>query len=121
MLLAIPLDLTLESARLNLGEIIEQCRQESRTDFMISAKRRSSKGPAAMNSDGLTKSFVAARNKSGLKFNISPPTFHEIRSPASRLYTIEKGEEFAQRLLGHKSAQMTRKYVDTRGKEYVMI
>ncbi|VXC90622.1 tyrosine-type recombinase/integrase [Serratia oryzae] len=51
----------------------------------------------------------------------SPPTFHEIRSLAGRLYEREKGKEFAMKLLGHKSVKMTDKYLDTRGKEYVML
>ncbi|WP_425288640.1 tyrosine-type recombinase/integrase [Yersinia enterocolitica] len=47
--------------------------------------------------------------------------FHEIRSLAGRLYEKEKGKEFAMKLLGHKSEKMTNKYLDTRGKEYVML
>lgn len=53
--------------------------------------------------------------------NVSPPTLHEIRSLAGRLYEKEKGKEFAMKLLGHKSVKMTDKYLDTRGKEYVML
>jgi len=34
---------------------------------------------------------------SGIKFGPDPPTFHEIRSLASRLYELENGEDFAQR------------------------
>jgi integrase len=37
------------------------------------------------------------------------------------VYEKEKGKEFAQKLLGHKSEKMTGKYLDTRGKEYVML
>ncbi len=71
--------------------------------------------------DALTKAFVKARNASTLDLGDNPPTFHEIRSLASRLYSMEKGEEFAQRLLGHKSALMTKKYLDLGGKEYVLV
>jgi integrase len=56
-----------------------------------------------------------------LKFGPYPPSFHEIRSLASRLYEKEKGEEFAQRLLGHKNLSMTKKYLDSRGAEYVRV
>lgn len=52
---------------------------------------------------------------------VSPPTFHEIRSLAGRLYEKEKGKEFARNLLGHKSEKMTDKYLDARGKEYAML
>ncbi|OMQ24792.1 integrase [Serratia oryzae] len=44
-----------------------------------------------------------------------------MRSLAGRLYEREKGKEFAMKLLGHKSVKMTDKYLDTRGKEYVML
>ena len=50
-----------------------------------------------------------------------PPSFHELRSLSARLYTEEKGTEFAQRLLGHKSAVMTAKYQDNRGSEWVKV
>ncbi|AXF75675.1 hypothetical protein LU633_11540 [Erwinia tracheiphila] len=32
-----------------------------------------------------------------------------------------KGKEFARKLPGHKTEAMTEKYLNTRGKEYVMI
>ena len=32
-----------------------------------------------------------------------------------------RGEDFAQRLLGHKNLKMTKKYLDSRGAEYVMV
>jgi integrase len=55
---------------------------------------------------------------------VLPTTFlFPSRIPAifARLYEKEKGKEFAQKLLGHKSEKMTGKYLDTRGKEYVML
>jgi integrase len=48
----------------------------------------------------------------------TPPKFHEIRSLAARLYGDEYGAEFAQALLGHKTAQMTALYRDSRGREW---
>ncbi|WP_315851103.1 tyrosine-type recombinase/integrase [Yersinia aldovae] len=50
-----------------------------------------------------------------------PPSFHEIRSLASRLYEAEYGKEFAQKLLGHKSMKMTNVYLDSRKNEWVEI
>ncbi|EKN5932277.1 integrase [Yersinia enterocolitica] len=44
-----------------------------------------------------------------------------MRNLAGRLYEKEKGKKFAMKLLGHKSEKMTNKYLDTRGKEYVML
>jgi integrase len=74
-----------------------------------------------MHPDALTKAFVKARNATTLELGENPPTFHEIRSLASRLFSTEKGEEFAQRLLGHKSAVLTKKYLAPRDKEYVLV
>ncbi|MGE4684365.1 tyrosine-type recombinase/integrase [Yersinia enterocolitica] len=56
-----------------------------------------------------------------LVYEISPPSFHEIRSLASRLYEAEYGKEFAQKLLGHKSMKMTDVYLDSRKNEWVEI
>lgn len=71
--------------------------------------------------DAMTSAFAEARELIGIQFGPNPPTFHEIRSLASRLFGIENGEEFAQRLLGHKNLSMTKKYLDPRGQEYVMV
>ncbi|MBN3229412.1 tyrosine-type recombinase/integrase [Pectobacterium brasiliense] len=56
-----------------------------------------------------------------MELDEKPPIFHEIRSLAGRLYDKERGKEFAQKLLGHKSAKMTEKYLDTRGKGYIYL
>ncbi|QKJ87467.1 Phage integrase [Paramixta manurensis] len=120
-MISVPLDLELQSVGLQLGTVIEQCRKSSTTDFMISAGPRKNSVDGSLHPDSLTKKFVSARNNSGLEFTESPPTFHEIRSLAGRLYEKEKGKDFAQKLLGHKNANMTNKYLDTRGKEYVIL
>lgn len=44
----------------------------------------------------------------------NPPTLHEVRSLSARLYTEKYGKEFANALLGHKSAKMTDLYLDER-------
>lgn len=121
MRIAIPLSLHLEAANLRLGDVIERCRASHSSNYIINTTRRSKKGDTSLHPDALTKAFVKARNASTLDLGDNPPTFHEIRSLASRLYSMEKGEEFAQRLLGHKSALMTKKYLDPRGKEYVLV
>lgn len=121
MRIAIPLDLRLEAANLCLGEVIERCRVLNESDYIINTTRRYHEGDIPLRPDALTKSFAKARKAASLDLGDNPPSFHEIRSLASRLYSNEKGEEFAQRLLGHKSAQMTKKYLDPRGKEYVLI
>lgn len=120
-LIAIPLTLTLKSVGLSLSNVIDRCRQVSRTDFLISSGIRKNSPDGSIHPDGLTKGFVKARRYSGLSFSHSPPSFHEIRSLSGRLYEKEYGKEFTRKLLGHKSEKMTDKYLDTRGKEYVML
>ncbi|WP_440867394.1 tyrosine-type recombinase/integrase [Symbiopectobacterium purcellii] len=65
--------------------------------------------------------FREARNASGLTWERNAPSFHEIRSLAARLYTDEKGKDYAQKLLGHKSSEMTDKYRNVRGAEWTEI
>ncbi|TBJ97929.1 tyrosine-type recombinase/integrase [Salmonella enterica] len=122
MKIAFPLSLTLEAPGLRLGTVIDRCRLVSRTDFMISAGIRKNSPTGNIHPDGLTKKFVKARKISGVKFSDNPPTFHEIRSLAGRLYKDERGEEFAQKLLGHTSENTTKLYLDERdNKAYVML
>ncbi|EMB2733169.1 TPA: tyrosine-type recombinase/integrase [Serratia marcescens] len=59
--------------------------------------------------NGLTKKFIAARKASGLEFQASPPTFHEIRNLSGRLYEKQNDKAFAQKLLGHTTGMKTLK------------
>ncbi|SUW63436.1 site-specific recombinase XerC [Buttiauxella sp. BIGb0552] len=120
--LALPLDLKLNSAGLVLGDVIDNCRKNNPSDFMLySAVRRGGRKPGPLTPDGLTQAFAEVRNASGISFGANPPAFHEMRSLASREYEKEYSEDFAQRLLGHKNLTMTKKYLDSRGAEYVMV
>lgn len=120
--LALPLDLKLEIVGLELGEVIERCRVDNPSDFMIySPVRRGGRKPGPLTPDGVTQAFADVRDATNLKFGPNPPPYHEIRSLATRLYEKERGETFTQRLLGHKNIAMTKKYLDARGAEYVMV
>jgi integrase len=120
--LAVPLNIELSAVGLTLEAVIEECRKGNSSDNLIySSVRRGGRKAGPVMPDALTGSFAEARELSGIKFGPNPPTFHEIRSLASRLYEVENGEEFAQRLLGHKNLSMTKKYLDSRGQEYVMV
>ncbi|HED2701058.1 TPA: tyrosine-type recombinase/integrase [Klebsiella oxytoca] len=120
--LAISVDLRLDAAGLVLQDVIERCRENNPSDFMLySAVRRGGRKPGALTPDGLTQAFSDVRDMTGIKFGPNPPSFHEIRSLASRLYKDERGEDFAQRLLGHKNLTMTKKYLDSRGADYDMV
>ena len=120
--LAIPLDLALAAAGMVLGDIVEECRRNNPSDFLLySDVRRGGRRPGPLTADGLTQAFSDVRDASGLLFSANPPSFHEMRSLAGRLYEAEYGAEFAQKLLGHKNMSMTQKYLDNRGSEYVLI
>lgn len=121
MMIAIPLSLSLPVADLRLGTVVEQCRMVSRGDYLISAGIRKNSPDGSIHPDGLTKKFVAARKLTGIQFSENPPTFHEIRSLAGRLYKETCGEEFAQRLLGHTSEKTTKMYLDEREKTYLLL
>ncbi|ECG8589181.1 tyrosine-type recombinase/integrase [Salmonella enterica subsp. salamae] len=59
---------------------------------------------------------------SGVNFSDNPPTFHEIRSLAGRLYKDERGEVLAQKLLDHTSENTTKRYLNERSdKAYIML
>ncbi|WP_186371290.1 site-specific integrase [Yersinia alsatica] len=120
--IAISLSLRLEIMNTTVGEIIEQCLNNSKSEYLISsASKKSGRKPGALNADSLTKAFVKALKATDLVYEVSPPSFHEIRSLASRLYEAEYGKEFAQKLLGHKSMKMTNVYLDSRKNEWVEI
>lgn len=120
-MIAIPLALTLKCTSLKLGTVIDHCRLVSRCDYLISAGIRKNSPEGLIHPDSLTKGFVKARNNADIELSINPPTFHEIRSLSGRLFESEYGKLFAQKLLGHKSAKMTEKYLDSREKKFTMI
>lgn len=62
--------------------------------------------------------FRQARDLSGLEWKSDPPPFHEIRSLSGRIYAEEKGNDYTQAILGHKSSVMTDKYRDGRGRDW---
>ncbi|WP_058912064.1 tyrosine-type recombinase/integrase [Entomohabitans teleogrylli] len=121
MMLALPLSLTLPANGMKLATVIDRCKLVSRSDFLISTGIRKNSPDGSLHPDGLTKKFVAARSATDLEFGDNPPTFHEIRSLAGRLYKDAYGEDFAQKLLGHKSDKMTKMYLDSREKSYMML
>lgn len=49
----------------------------------------------------------------------APPSFHEIRSLSARLYG-KQGLD-AQALLGHSDPATTRKYLDSKGMEWIEV
>ncbi len=109
-MVAIPIKLWIADIRLD--DVIEGCRNNG--DYIITPRTGGKVAERTM-SDYFTKS----RKLSGLSWAGDPPSFHEIRSLSARLHTELRGSEFAQRLLGHKSAEMTARYQDSRGSEWM--
>ena len=120
-LIKIPLALRLDCIDITLGDVVARCRKHALSQFLVHHTRRGTNqeigDPVHLNT--VSKGFMKAREKSGQKWEGSPPTFHEQRSLAERLYR-DQGLD-TQRLLGHKSAKMTAVYNDSRGAEWLEI
>jgi len=117
MKLAIPLTLSLGAIQETFEGILSQCREQIGGEKYVLIKT----GKTTPEYAHLSRRFKELRNQSGLKWEGTPPSFHEIRSLSARLHSEERGKEFAQKLLGHKSANMTDKYRDSRGSEWETI
>ncbi|WP_342221640.1 tyrosine-type recombinase/integrase [Candidatus Fukatsuia endosymbiont of Tuberolachnus salignus] len=114
MKLAIPLTLSLAIIDKNVEGILNDCRQHIKGEHYVFVGRTKTCFSQGLLSTG----FADSREKSGLKWQGTPPSFHEIRSLSARLYSEARGKDFAQKLLGHKSSVMTDKYRDSRGSEW---
>lgn len=106
MKIALPLELFNEAIGMSLGDVIEQC---PGSDYLL--------GERQVNPWSLSYGFCAARDMAYPRERWTvPPSFHEQRSLAERLYRDQAVN--TQRLLGHKSSKMTDKYNDDRGREF---
>ncbi|HDR9290080.1 TPA: tyrosine-type recombinase/integrase [Burkholderia multivorans] len=123
--LCIPLSLSLPAAGLTLDDVVKRCRDRVVSKHLIHFSHAISKGkPGSAVAPGtLSQAFKVARNSAGIatEKDRTPPTFHELRSLAARLYSEAYGKDFAQSLLGHKSAAMTAVYRDSRGQDWTEI
>lgn len=110
----------LDAVGMTIADCIKQCRDRYISKFMVHHTRKSStcQPGEQVTAHGLSAAFTRARKD--LKIEAAqegrtPPTFHEIRSLAERLYKKQYGAEFAQAIMGHKHAKMTAEYDDLRG------
>ncbi|AIN13126.1 integrase [Yersinia pseudotuberculosis] len=120
--IAIPITLKCESVGYTLQDVIARCRNMIVSPYMLHYHHTTSmaKRGGQVSSNAITTGFSAARDKSGLQWKDgTPPTFHEQRSLAERLYR-EQGVD-TKTLLGHKNQAMTDKYNDDRGKEWLVL
>jgi len=110
---AIPLELRLDVLGCTVGQVIDECRMypPRDSDFLLHTDARRHQQLAAQS---VTNRFWVAREAvcphTGQG---TPPTFHETRSLAERLYRVQGVD--TQTLLGHKHPYMTDKYNDDRG------
>lgn len=115
----------LEAAGMSIEDAVKQCRNRVVSKHLVHHTRTSGNYRAgdSVSQSGLSDAFSAARDACGIKAaeGRTPPTFHEIRSLAERLYRKEYGQEFAQSIMGHKHAKMTAEYNDTRGGDWKII
>lgn len=114
MMLAIAETTRLECLNLSLSDVLQRFKTLNNGQSHIVADEKQS----VLAKRTLSEAFMKARRESGLKWEGTAPSFHEIRSLSARLHTEEKGKDYAQKLLGHKSATMTDKYRDVRGSEW---
>lgn len=103
----------------SVGEVVAGCRDLIVSRHLVHFTERAATAKAGDMVQGprIAVAFQKAREMAGIEASEgrTPPSFHEIRSLSERLYREEFGAEFAQAMLGHKSAQMTSKYDDLRG------
>lgn len=112
--ITMPLKLTAPETNIVLNDIIDTCKKTYSGCGTIIATR--SGGQLQVGT--ISRAFAKARDSTGIKWEGEPPSFHEIRSLAARLYAKAKGAEYAQGVLGHKSAQTSEVYIDSRGSQW---
>lgn len=119
----IPIALKLEAVGLSVGDVIEHCRDAVISPCFLHHARHVGRAKPGdpIRGHTLAAFFAQARDLSGIRWgeDRTPPSFHELRSLSARLY-VEQGID-AQALLGHKSADMTAIYRDTRGAEWIEV
>jgi integrase len=118
----LPLTLRLQAIGMSLDEVVRQCRDAVVSKNLIHHRKAWGKAQAGshVKLGTLSRAFQTYRDmaKISVEDGRTPPTFHEIRSLAARLYADEYGPEVAQAILGHKTAKMTSLYRDSRGREW---
>lgn len=114
----LPVRLKLRVFGMSLEDVLKQCRSTGIVSRYLIHQTERAKGATLgkpMHLDMLTRVFSAELAKLKIDWgDKEPPTFHEIRSLAARLYN-EQGDIKPQDLLSHKDPKSTALYVDGRG------
>lgn len=112
--IAIPLGLYLAAIDRSLEALLSPPVRALRSDFILHhTERRGRAAPGdPVSVHFITSAFTEARRAAGIP-DEKAPTFHEIRSLASRLYTAQ-GNVDVKALLGHATEAMAELYKNTR-------
>lgn len=117
--LAIAGTVRLSKLDLSVADVVKQCRDSIASPYLVHHVRQHGKAKPGhrIQKTAIERAFIAAREAAGVmaQEDRTPVTFHEIRSLSERMYREEFGPDFAQAILGHKSAKTTEKYDDLRG------
>lgn len=118
-LVKIPLSLRLDVIGLTVGAVIEMCRSDIASRYLLHHTVRFGNAPlgSQISIDRVSHAFADARNQTDLEWpGKRPPTYGEIRSLSEREYA-KQGID-AQVIMGHKHARMTEVYDDPRQAEW---
>lgn len=105
---------------ISVADVIARCRDNVISPHMIhhTQPRTHSRPGDAVHKDTISRAFARARELAGIT-SATPPTFHEIRSLAGRLYRNQGVD--VKSLLGHADSRMTDTYTDTRGHDWIVV
>ncbi len=123
--LKIPVDLRMPNIDMSIAEVLLECNDrvlsKSLFHFVRSYRHKKIGDQPGVNaySHVMRKMLVILKYKPAA--GKTPTSFHEIRSLSTRLYSETHGSDFAQALMGHKTATMTDRYRDARGSEWQVI
>lgn len=126
VLLEIPLRLRLDALGVTLADALAACDSGVRSlaagrDFIVHHAREFGNAPlgSKVHPDRISHAFAEARDLAKVGGD-NPPTFHELRSLAKRLYE-EQGGVDTKALLGHKTERMSDLYANPRGAHAIRV
>lgn len=111
----------ISAAGVSVGDVVRACRDNIVSAYLVHQTARSKGAKLAPNTISAAFADLVKAAKIPVEANRTPPTFHEIRSLAARLYTAEFGLFYAQAVLGHKDAKTTAGYNELRGSGFVVV
>lgn len=119
--IAIPVALRLNVIGLSLADVLERCKSDVLSPYLIHHQRNNGKIKigAPIHGPTINNAFRVARKLAGIP-DENAPTFHELRSLSKRLYDAQGGVD-TRALLGHRSEAVAAIYADNRGIEPVHV